>query len=310
MGITHFEDAPTHTRSLEHLRGRWTLLGDAGGCVGAGVRRIEVPAGAWSTPAHAHADAEEIFYILAGRGLLWQGGETVQVGEGDCIVHLAGGPAHTLHALEDLDVLAFGHRHRPVAVTFPRLDAMLVGGRLLSGPGFDGDFPQMRHEAALGAPALPAEAAARAPNVVHRSAVEGEPFRRGPVARVRFKLSAEAGSVLTGLQYVELDAGGESAPPHCHSAEEEIFVVLGGDGWLSLGEERIALRPGHVVVRPPASCVAHMFTGGAEQGLQYLAYGTREDNDICFYPRSGKISFAGVGVIGRLEQLDYWDGEL
>ena len=26
-------------------------------------------------------------------------------------------------------------------------------------------------------------------------------------------------------------------------------------------------------------------------------------------PRSGKISFRGVGVIGRLEQLDYWDGE-
>ena len=28
-----------------------------------------------------------------------------------------------------------------------------------------------------------------------------------------------------------------------------------------------------------------------------------------YYPRSGKISFRGVGVIGRLEQVDYWDGE-
>ena len=28
-----------------------------------------------------------------------------------------------------------------------------------------------------------------------------------------------------------------------------------------------------------------------------------------YYPRSGKISFRGVGVIGRIEQVDYWDGE-
>ena len=40
-----------------------------------------------------------------------------------------------------------------------------------------------------------------------------------------------------------------------------------------------------------------------------LAYGQRATNDIVFYPDSGKVSFAGVGVIGRLEQLDYWDGE-
>jgi hypothetical protein len=32
-------------------------------------------------------------------------------------------------------------------------------------------------------------------------------------------------------------------------------------------------------------------------------------NDVCFYPRSGKVYLQGVGVIGRIEQLDYWDGE-
>jgi hypothetical protein len=30
---------------------------------------------------------------------------------------------------------------------------------------------------------------------------------------------------------------------------------------------------------------------------------------MCFYPRSGKISFRGLGVVGRIERLDYWDGE-
>ena len=46
-----------------------------------------------------------------------------------------------------------------------------------------------------------------------------------------------------------------------------------------------------------------------EDGMTLLAHGTRDPNDTVYYPRSGKISFVGVGVIGRLEQLDYWDGE-
>ncbi|MBV9007251.1 MAG: hypothetical protein JO181_21475, partial [Solirubrobacterales bacterium] len=45
------------------------------------------------------------------------------------------------------------------------------------------------------------------------------------------------------------------------------------------------------------------------RGLTYLAYGTREPGDICFYPRSSKLSFRGLGVVARIERLDYWDGE-
>jgi uncharacterized cupin superfamily protein len=54
--------------------------------------------------------------------------------------------------------------------------------------------------------------------------------------------------------------------------------------------------------------VAHAIRAG-ERGISVLAYGTREPNDICYYPRSGKVYFCGLGVIGRLEQLDYWEGE-
>ena len=43
--------------------------------------------------------------------------------------------------------------------------------------------------------------------------------------------------------------------------------------------------------------MAHSFTGG-DEGLTYLAYGTYEPNDICYYPRSNKIALWGVGVIG------------
>jgi uncharacterized cupin superfamily protein len=43
--------------------------------------------------------------------------------------------------------------------------------------------------------------------------------------------------------------------------------------------------------------------------MTLLLYGTREPNDIAYYPRSNKVNLRGVGVIGRIEHLDYWDGE-
>jgi hypothetical protein len=43
--------------------------------------------------------------------------------------------------------------------------------------------------------------------------------------------------------------------------------------------------------------------------MTVLVYGTREPNDITYYPRSDKIYFRAVGVMARLERLDYMDGE-
>jgi uncharacterized cupin superfamily protein len=128
------------------------------------------------------------------------------------------------------------------------------------------------------------------------------------VARTRRRISGAAGSVSTGLQHVVVEPGKESAPQHCHSLEDEIFVILDGDGVLILDDEETPVRRGHVVSRPAGSGVAHTFRAG-DGGLTYLAYGTRHPGDVCYYPRSNKIAFRGVGVIARLERLEYWDGE-
>ena len=63
------------------------------------------------------------------------------------------------------------------------------------------------------------------------------------MVRTRRNLGRAAGSVTTGIQHVEVAPGKESAPAHCHSLEEEIFVILGGDGVLVLaGSRRRAVR--------------------------------------------------------------------
>jgi hypothetical protein len=36
---------------------------------------------------------------------------------------------------------------------------------------------------------------------------------------------------------------------------------------------------------------------------------SREPNDIAYYPRSNKFYLRGIGLMARIERLDYWDGE-
>jgi uncharacterized cupin superfamily protein len=103
-------------------------------------------------------------------------------------------------------------------------------------------------------------------------------------------------------------AGKLNCPPHCHSAEEELFVILDGEGACLLGEEEHPVRAGHVIARPPGTRIAHAFRAG-DAGLTLLAYGTRVPNDIAYYPRSNKVYFRGVGLMTRVDRLDYWDGE-
>ena len=310
VGITHFEEARRRELRIGHLHATWSFLGEAAGCVAVGVRRIEVTQGGWSTPAHEHGRQEEIFFVLAGRGVSWQDGHAAEIGAGDCIVYRPGGGAHTLHALSDLDVLAFGPRVSDESPRFPRLGFSLVGGRgveTLDGV-VDGYPIQFVREAEVGAPELPSELSPRPATIVNLADVDPETLERPRVFRTRRNLGMAAGSITTGLQHVDVAPGRESAPQHCHSVEEEIFVILEGGGLLVLDDQETPVRPGNVVSRPAATGVAHMFRAG-EGGLTYLAYGTREHSDICYYPRSNKIAFRGVNLIARLDSLDYWDGE-
>jgi uncharacterized cupin superfamily protein len=311
--IVHWDEVESERLEKGHMVGTWRHLGDAAGTQRVGVNRVQVEPGRWSGPAHAELDAEEIFFVLGGSGLSWQAGKTSEIAAGDCIVHRVA-DVHAFRGGDDgIDLLAFGERIDATYTHFPRVGA--IGNY----PGVAIDVSQgpriWDREQALGEPELE-PASERPPNVVNL-----EHVRRQNDGRVWAELARAAGAVRTGLNWIRLQPGRRGPPPHCHSAEEEIFVVLDGDGalelWPTPGAHRLygdvqfeehAVRAGHVVSRPPATRIAHSLRAG-DRGLTYLAYGTREPNDVCYYPRSNKIFWRGVGLIARLEPLDYDDGE-
>ena len=234
-----------------------------------------------------------------------------EIRPGDCVIHRANEMEHTLIAGPDgLDYLVYGTNYPTEFGWLPRSNAIRIGWPWAEGRTDDPwDIEAQQPPLAYGDPAP------RPPNIVNIDEVELEKRKTFVTA----PLATHERSDQAGLHWERLDAGTHGSVPHCHSEDEEIFVILEGDGTLELwpapvplsqGVERedIPIRAGHVIARPPMTRIAHAFQAGPN-GMTMLVYGTRRPNDACWYPRSNKIFWRGLGVIGRIESLDYWDGE-
>ena len=306
--LAHVDDVEVRRNEKGPMAATWQRLGDAAGAKGIGVNRVRVEPGRLPTPPHSHGASEEIYYVLGGSGLLWQDEAVCEVRAGDIIVQVADHHEHTFKAgPEGLDYLVFGTRHPVEFGWLPRSNAVR-----LSWPWVEGrtDDP-WDIEAQVGEVEF-AEPGERPANVV---ALEDVPK---DVDGDRL-LGEAGGSERSGLNWIHRGPGRRGVVPHCHSEESEAFVILEGSGTLELWptattaargvqREDHELRAGHVFARPPGTRIAHSVVPG-DKGITYLVYGTREPNDIAYYPRSNKVYFRGVGLMTRVESLDYGDGE-
>ncbi len=273
-------------------------LGAAAGAQRIGASVYAVPPGARQMPVHVHGDEEEIFFVLAGSGLGYEhrsSDPAYEVGPGDAVVHRPDGRPHTFLAGDDgLELLAFGSGSDTSITFLPRAGVMWCGPRWvpLDSPhpfAAEGRVgPLERPEVDPGRP--------RPSHVVALADLDGGPF---PGAQVG-ALGHAAGAVKAGLNHVTLAPGGRGAPPHCHTLEEELFVVLDGSGTITLGDDEHPLAAGDVVARPASTGICHHLTAGPGC-LTYLAYGTREAGDIVSYPEAGTVRIRGLGITLRVE---------
>ena len=130
---------------------------------------------------------------------------------------------------------------------------------------------------------------------------------------------SQGGSLSGGTVAKKLAAGVDTLPPgkrscpyHFHHAEEEMFIVLAGQGTLRVAGQMLPITAGDVVFIPPGPDYPHQFINTSAAVMKYLSISTKERPEICEYPDSGKyLAYApGFDAIQRKDAtLDYWDGE-
>jgi uncharacterized cupin superfamily protein len=143
--------------------------------------------------------------------------------------------------------------------------------------------------------------------------VPRERFLRAPLYDSQTaSLSGGTAATQLGASFDIVAPGQCSCPYHFHHAEEEMFVILQGEGTLRVAGERLALKAGDVIFIPPGPEYPHHILNTSDAPLHYLSISTQAKVEVCEYPDSGKLgSFApGLRVLHRREAgVDYWDGE-
>ena len=134
----------------------------------------------------------------------------------------------------------------------------------------------------------------------------------------RARFSDGIGAKNLGYNLTVLPPGKAQCPFHSHHGEEEMFLILEGEGELRFGDERHPIRRHDVIACPPGGAdVAHQIINTGTETMRYLAVSTRVPLDACEYPDSGKSSIvAGNGDTTKLWKMfraettvDYYDRE-
>ncbi len=129
------------------------------------------------------------------------------------------------------------------------------------------------------------------------------------------------GAKKLGYNLTVVAPGKRAFPFHNHHANEEMFMILGGEGTLRFGSEEHPVRTGDIIACPPGGPeVAHQLINTGSDELRYLAVSTLIDTDVYQYPDSGKFGASGGrdgalrdakfhGFYDESAKLDYWHGE-
>jgi uncharacterized cupin superfamily protein len=94
-----------------------------------------------------------------------------------------------------------------------------------------------------------------------------------------------------------------------HHAEDEMFVILEGQGEYRFGEQRHEVRAGDVLGAPMGGPdYAHQLFNTGSVPLKYLAISSLADLDVQQFPDSGKFLVSSRKVAGSARQRFFYKG--
>jgi len=159
-------------------------------------------------------------------------------------------------------------------------------------------------------------------NVGHRTNVPGAENPPEKFFAQVGDIGRRIGAQKLGCNVTVVPPGKRAWPFHNHRVNEEMFVVLEGEGEVRIGRDTFAIRKGDVIVHPAGGTdTAHQIVNTSKAELKYLAISTVMTPEICDYPDSNKFAVMTVqpGPDGKPKfwrfaardgmDLDYFDGE-
>jgi len=126
------------------------------------------------------------------------------------------------------------------------------------------------------------------------------------------RLAAGTAAQKLGASVDTVPPGKRSCPYHFHYAQEEMFVVIDGNGTLRVAGEMLPIRTGDVIFIPPGPDYPHQIINTSDAPLKYLSISTRETPEVCEYPDSGKYGAYAPGLRSlqyAKNGVDYWENE-
>ena len=112
-----------------------------------------------------------------------------------------------------------------------------------------------------------------------------------------------------GCAYTEVAPGDTACPFHVHHGEDEMFVVLEGEGEYRFGDTRHAVKAGDVLGAPMGGPdYAHQLSNTGSTTLKYLAISSLADIDVQQFPDSGKFLVSSRRVAGTARERSFYKG--
>jgi len=117
----------------------------------------------------------------------------------------------------------------------------------------------------------------------------------GPITGKMADVGRSVGSRSIGLVIQTLAPGCFSSRRHKHVFQEEILIVVSGEGVLHHGDERIGVTALDCVVYLPEDPEAHCFENTGSTELVIWAFGNRFLHEVAIYPDQGVAFVEGLG---------------
>jgi len=115
------------------------------------------------------------------------------------------------------------------------------------------------------------------------------------------------------VHFITLQPGKTNYPYHYHTANEEMFYIISGQGTLRTPEGEKTVSEGDVIIMPAHESGAHQLTNTSDIPLVYLDVKTTNSPDVILLPDSEKFLVLSEAIMMKWFKLDsnvnYLSGE-